>query len=388
MNNFELDELRIPATAPQETTPSLITIGTQEHIGDAQHFDLNLHLIQSGWDRVCASCPPHLVVRSILDPPEVLPLPGDSGYLALTSFRHRRPTPRFSWTATTKYVHQPTGHHVRLFYGRSTRFTPHLFVILRPGNGQVFSSPILLLLLNALSRALEMPLMLSSVEIAADFAAFPMDARRLASELWVPRIPGHRYVGDAASPTFYRGAPSSSFQTKVYWKQEGDLQAVRLEFTFRRRALRKLHVDVPDSLGGIDWGAACSRRARLVTVPMEPRRRTALSVAAREAFASGGIFAVRDRLGTSGMRWLSRNIVSSPMQHMLETALSALGDLPADAPQDIAQPDLVDPETVAALLRSVSDASMEMATTLSSEVRLLADKDDLVGRSMGTQTPE
>jgi hypothetical protein len=382
MSSSDTREGMVRGTVEQDSIRSSITIEAHRQIGLPTTPELDLPLLQIGGDRTCASCPARSLLPFAVQPPEHIPVPGDAGYLVLTSVRRRRPTPGYPWTVTAKYEERPTGHHVRVFCGRSTRTAPHLFAILRPADGQVFSLPTVILLLNALSRALRLPLMLSSLEIAADFADTLLDTRSLASQFWVPRIPGHRCVGEAASATVYRGSRSSAFQAKVYPKHEGTLHAVRIEFTFRRKALRTLHVDGPDSLGRVDWGVVCPRRARLVTVPMDSQRNTALSVAAREAFASGGIFAVQDRLGTPGMRWLSRHIVSSPMQHTLEAALSAWGRLPADAPEEIAHADFIDSDTLTALLRSVTDASRHLATILSSEATLPAESEDLMGDPM------
>ena len=341
--------------------PATTTMEVQRQTMPATTSDLEL--LQLGFDRTCASCPARSLVPFPVQSPESIPLPGAAGHLVRTSMRRRRPRGRYPWTRTATYVHRPTGHNVRLFYGRSKRAAPPLFVTLWPVAGQVFSLPTLRLLLDALSGALKLPLMFSSLEIAADFAAPPHDVPRVASRLWVPRQPGHLRVGAPDTATIYRGSRASACQVKVYAKDEGALHALRLEFTFRRRALRKLHLDAPDSLEGVDWGLVCSRRARLVTVLTDTQRNTALSIAAREAFGSGGIFAVQDRLGTPGMRWLSRHIVSSQMQHTLETALSALGHLPAATPVDTEPADFVDPDTVTA------DGSLNGGTRLSPEGR-------------------
>jgi hypothetical protein len=365
----------------QDSIPSSITVEVQRQTRLSTMPDLDLPLLQIGGDRTCASSPARWLLPFPVQPPERILLPGAAGYLIRTTVLRRRPTPRCPWTVVAKYE-DPNGHHVLLLCGRSTRVAPHLFAVLRPADGHLFSLATLLFLLTAVSHVFRLPLRLSSIEIAADFADTLIDTRRLASQLWVPRIRGHRCVGDPASPTVYYGSRSSAVQVKVYWKYEGTLHAFRIEITIRRRALRALHVDAPESLGRVDWGAVCSRRARLITVPMDSQRNTALSVAAREAFASGGIFAVQDRLGTPGMRWLSRHIVSAPMQRALEAALSAWGHLPAGPPDEIVQADFIDSDTLTALLRSVTDASPHLATILSSELTPLAESEACMGDPM------
>lgn len=384
MNSIEANETTVAAPGGHDNPDSSITIVAQQQTNPSTQPELDLHLIHTGYDRVCASGRAHSHLRPPVQPPEIISLPDVSGHLVLIGRWRRQPKRRLRWRQTVKYVHQPTGHHVRLFYDRSTRFVPEVYVILRPADGHVFSLSTLLLLLNAIGRTLNLSLTLSRLEIAADFAAIPMDAHHLASHLWVPRIPAHRCIGNEFSSTVYRGAPSSAFQLKTYRKHEGTLHALRIEYTFHGRALRRLHVDRPGSLAEVSWGEACSRRAGLITIKTDQRRRTSLSTAAREAFLSGGVFAVLDRLGKPGMRWLSRNMLPAPTQRTLENALSALALLPSASPQENAQSELIDPEIISALLRSVDIASTDLPTALPSELRLLTEDEDLLVDIMGS----
>ena len=315
----------IPAGSDPPSSP--ITIGAERPYPPILAHVAHVSPFRVGLDALSLSVPPfrpdlptaHFF--STLEPPRTC------GAFRLKANFERRPTDRYFWTRRAEYVHDPAGHLLTLFSDRTRLSVPALFLKLRPAPGRLFSPREVVDLLAPVQAALRLPfLRLSRIELAADFAIGQESFERLGSYLWVPRIEGFHRVGTPRDlPTFYWGSRRSARQVKLYWKREADEGCARVEYTFRRRALRRMGITRTFDLLSLDWPRLAARHGRFVELDTGRTRRSAFVVMVlRDMLLHAGVSPVLRMKGPRYRRWIKGRLIPLPVQANLEAALAAL----------------------------------------------------------------
>ncbi len=193
------------------------------------------------------------------------------------------------------------------------------------GPGRLLSPQTIRYLLAPVAAEFRLDLKVSHVELAADFDVDVRTFERLGALMWVPRTGWPRRVGGHPR-SFYWGSRRSACQTKLYMKDEAGRSFVRLEHTFRRKALRRMGVHRPTDLLTFDWARAASRRGRFVELDIVRRtlHSQSLVIHVRAFMLSMGLKPVIRPNSPRYQRWMKSRLVPLPVQTNLEAALATL----------------------------------------------------------------